>query len=75
MKSIRFLIAHNLSLRLILSTLRYSANKSLLFGILIDFVSHLSNDIVYLVAEFDNQFVTLEPEIFPGPYQLNIRLS
>ncbi len=68
MKSICFLIADNLCLRLILSTLRHSANQPLIFCIFVDFVSYLSNDIIDFVAEFNDKFMALQTKVLFCPY-------
>jgi hypothetical protein len=70
MKSICFLIANNLCLRLILSTLRHSANQPLIFCIFVDFVSYLSNDVIDFVAEFNDEFMALQAKVLFCPYQL-----
>ena len=68
MKSICFLIADNLCLRLILSVLWNTADQPLLFGIFVDFVSYLSYDIIYFVAEFNDEFMALQAKVHFGPY-------
>jgi hypothetical protein len=68
MKSIGFLIADYLSLRLILSALRQSADQPLVFCIFVNFISYLSNDIVDFVAEFNDEFMALHAKVLFGPY-------
>lgn len=74
MKGVSFLVSYYLSRLLLLflgSILLHCSYKALLFGVFIDFVTHLSNDIIDLVAEFDNKFMALQPNIFLCPYQLS----
>jgi hypothetical protein len=68
MKSIGFLIADYLSLRLILSALRQSADQPLVFCIFVNFISDLSNDIVDFVAEFNDEFMALQAKVLFCPY-------
>jgi hypothetical protein len=68
MKSIGFLIADYLSLGLILSALRQSADQTLIFCIFVNFISYLSNDIVDFVAEFNDKFMALQAKVLFCPY-------
>jgi hypothetical protein len=68
MKSICFLIANYLSLRLILSALRQSTDQTLVFSIFVDFISDLSNDIIDFVAEFNDKFMALQAKVLFSPY-------
>jgi len=64
-----------LLLLLLLIFLGHRVDQGLLLGVFVDFVSHLRYDVVDLVAEFNDQILTLQPEVLLGPNQLKINLE
>ncbi len=84
MQDVGLLIAHYfcllrlLLLRFLLLLLIFLGDRvdqGLILGVFVDFVSDLGYDVVDLVAEFNDQILTLQTEVLFGPYQLKINLE